>query len=259
MPFGPRSRTGPTRRSRTSRGAPATPLRAALGALSDDVEEVLVLSGDVPLVAGGPAVLAARAARPRPRGDRPGLGRRPGSDRSRPGRPQRRRHGRADRRGQGRDRRASAQIAEINAGLYAIDAAWLRRRIGDLPTVVDDRRAVPDRPRRVRPRGRAASWPRSTLDDDGRLTGINDRAQLAEAEWDMRAQHQRAPHARRRDDARPVHGLRRPDGRARPGRRARAERHAARHDIGGRADARSRRVPDLSTRRSAATASSGRA
>ena len=54
------------------------------------------------------------------------------------------------------------QISEINAGLYAIDAAWLRRRIGDLRPVAGDRRAVPHRPRRVRARGRAASWPRWT-------------------------------------------------------------------------------------------------
>ena len=45
---------------------------------------------------------------------------------------------------------------EINAGLYAFDAAWLRRRIETAGAVGRDRRAVPDRARPARPRGRPA-------------------------------------------------------------------------------------------------------
>ena len=45
------------------------------------------------------------------------------------------------------------------------------------------------------------------VDDDGRLTGINDRTQLAAAEWDMRVEIERPLDARRRHDGRPVHRL----------------------------------------------------
>ena len=54
-------------------------------------------------------------------------------------------------------------IDEINAGLYAFDAAWLRRRIEDVRPLARDRRALPDgagrpgarrRPGRGHPRGR---------------------------------------------------------------------------------------------------------
>ena len=92
------------------------------------------------------------------------------------------------------------EIDEINAGLYAFDAAWLRARIGDvaaspvsgefyLPALVElahaDRRPV------------------VSLDvlDDGTLAGINDRSQLAAAEFQMRVAINEAPHAGRRDDA----------------------------------------------------------
>lgn len=86
-------------------------------------------------------------------------------------------------------------IDEINAGIYAFDAAWLRRRIGDvkpspvtgelyLPTLValarEDRRPVVS----------------LDVEDDGTLAGINDRVQLAQAESDLRnainARHMRA-------------------------------------------------------------------
>ena len=53
---------------------------------------------------------------------------------------------------------------EINAGLYAFDADWLRRRIDTLEPSADDRRAVPDRARPARPRGRPAR-------ERGRLRG----------------------------------------------------------------------------------------
>ena len=53
-----------TRRSRTSHEAPGDAVRAALDALPADVDEVLVVSGDVPLVAAGllAALLEARGA-----------------------------------------------------------------------------------------------------------------------------------------------------------------------------------------------------
>jgi len=77
-------------------------------------------------------------------------------------------------------------IDEINAGVYAFDAAWLRARIGDvkaspvtgefyLPALVqlarDDKRAVVS----------------LVVEDDGTLAGVNDRVQLAQAEAELRA------------------------------------------------------------------------
>jgi bifunctional UDP-N-acetylglucosamine pyrophosphorylase/glucosamine-1-phosphate N-acetyltransferase len=79
------------------------------------------------------------------------------------------------------------QIAEINAGLYAIDAAWLRRRIGDLrPSPATGELYLTDLVALAREDGRLVAA--LDTDDDGRLTGINDRAQLARAEWDMRVE-----------------------------------------------------------------------
>ena len=78
-------------------------------------------------------------------------------------------------------------ITEINAGLYAIDAAWLRRRIGDLrPSPATGELYLTDLVRFAREDGRLVAA--LDVDDDGRLTGINDRAQLARAEWDMRVE-----------------------------------------------------------------------
>ena len=79
------------------------------------------------------------------------------------------------------------QIGEINAGLYAIDAAWLRRRIGDLrPSKATGELYLTDLVAFAREDGRIVAA--LDTDDDGRLTGINDRAQLARAEWDMRVE-----------------------------------------------------------------------
>ena len=129
-------------------------LRAALAALPDDLEEVLVLSGDVPLVAAGAAGSAPRG----PRGST--TLRSPWSPWTRsipPAWAASSATTAGPSSGSWRTRTRSEeelQIGEINAGLYAFDAAWLRRRIGDLRPSPVDRRAVPDRPRRARPRGR---------------------------------------------------------------------------------------------------------
>ena len=70
-------------------------VRAALAAVPDDATEILVLSGDVPLVTGADLEARPRGAPRGRRRDRPGHGlrRRPG--RARAGRPQRVRDGRA--------------------------------------------------------------------------------------------------------------------------------------------------------------------
>ena len=63
------------------------------------------------------------------------------------------------------------------------------------------RALVPARPPRM-----GGSVVALTVEDDGRLLGINDRAELAEAEWGPPDADQRRPHGRRGDDARPIDG-----------------------------------------------------
>ncbi len=161
-------------------------LRAALAALGDDVEEILVLSGDVPLVRSDllGALLEARAMDAAALSlvsvdaiDPTGLGR-----------VVRNEGGTVERIVEDKDATEDERgISEINAGLYAIDAAWLRRRIGDLqPSPATGELYLTDLVRFAREDGRLVAA--LDVDDDGRLTGINDRAQLARAEWDMRVE-----------------------------------------------------------------------
>jgi bifunctional UDP-N-acetylglucosamine pyrophosphorylase/glucosamine-1-phosphate N-acetyltransferase len=169
----------------------ATPLgtadavRAAMAVASPEVAEIVVLSGDVPLVApdvladlvdvrrarnAAMAIVAVHTAEPS------GLGR---VVRSEDG-------GQVLRVVEQKDASPEElEIEEINAGVYAFDAAWLRARVGDvkassvttefyLPALVElareDKRAVVS----------------LEVDDDGTLAGVNDRSQLAQAELDLR-------------------------------------------------------------------------
>ena len=76
-------------------------------------------------------------------------------------------------------------INEINSGLYAFDAAWLRERIGALrPSPKTGELYVTELVELARADGRLVVA--LTVEDDGRLLGINDRAELAQAEWDLR-------------------------------------------------------------------------
>ena len=161
-------------------------LRAALAALDEEVEEVLVLSGDVPLVRGDllSSLLEARgmdhaaiALVSVDAVDPTGLGRVIRND-----------GGTVERIVEDKDATDEERsIGEINAGLYAIEAAWLRRRIGDLlPSSATGELYLTDLVRFARDDGRLVAA--LEVDDDGRLTGINDRSQLARAEWDMRVE-----------------------------------------------------------------------
>jgi bifunctional UDP-N-acetylglucosamine pyrophosphorylase / glucosamine-1-phosphate N-acetyltransferase len=161
-------------------------LRAALAALGDDVEEVLVLSGDVPLVDAEllSSLLEARSMDHAAIAlvsvaaiDPTGLGRVVRND-----------GGTVERIVEEKDAtEEELQIGEINAGLYAIDAAWLRRRIGDLrPSPATGELYLTHLVAFAREDGRLVAA--LDVDDDGRLTGINDRSQLARAEWDMRVE-----------------------------------------------------------------------
>jgi bifunctional UDP-N-acetylglucosamine pyrophosphorylase / glucosamine-1-phosphate N-acetyltransferase len=86
-------------------------------------------------------------------------------------------------------------VNEINSGLYAFDGAWLRGRLGTLsPSPKTGELYLTELVELARADGRLVVA--VTVEDDGRLLGINDRAELAQAEWDMRtrinAAHMRA-------------------------------------------------------------------
>ena len=161
-------------------------LAAALAGLGAGVEEVLVLSGDVPLVRGDmlTSLLEARAMDHAAVAlvsvdaiDPTGLGR-----------VLRNEGGTVERIVEDKDATDEERsVSEINAGLYALDAAWLRRRIVDLrPSPATGELYLTDLVRFAREDGRLVAA--LEVEDDGRLTGINDRSQLARAEWDMRVE-----------------------------------------------------------------------
>jgi bifunctional UDP-N-acetylglucosamine pyrophosphorylase/glucosamine-1-phosphate N-acetyltransferase len=78
------------------------------------------------------------------------------------------------------------EIGEINAGLYAFDVGWLRDRIDSLSTSSSTgEKYLTELIELARADGRLVAA--LDVEDDGRLLGINDRAELAQAEWDMRA------------------------------------------------------------------------
>jgi bifunctional UDP-N-acetylglucosamine pyrophosphorylase/glucosamine-1-phosphate N-acetyltransferase len=162
----------------------ADAVRAALAVLPDGPTELLVLSGDVPLLAADlvTALLEVRREADAPMAlvsvdsiDAAGLGRVVRDE-----------EGLVRAIVEERDATEDElELTEINAGIYAFDAQWLRRHLplvapspasGELylTSLVDI--AVAD------------GVPVATLllPDDGSLLGINDRSQLAQAETIMR-------------------------------------------------------------------------
>jgi bifunctional UDP-N-acetylglucosamine pyrophosphorylase/glucosamine-1-phosphate N-acetyltransferase len=161
-------------------------VRSALAELDDAVEEILVVSGDVPRVPGellsdlaeqrrldhaALAIVAVAAVDPA------GLGRVVRND-----------AGSVERIVEEKDATDDElELIEINAGLYAFEAAWLRHRIGALEASKRTGELyLTDLVALARADGRLVAS--LDVEDDGRLTGINDRAQLAQAEWDMRTE-----------------------------------------------------------------------
>ena len=137
---------------------------------------------------------------------------------------------------------------EVNAGLYAFDADWLRRRIGSLePSSRTGELYLTELVRLAREDGRLVIA--VAFEDDGRFDGINDRSQLAGRRVEPARPAQRAAHARRRHDARPLDGLPRLGRVARDRRHDRAERDPARRDVGRGGDASSAPAARSSTRR----------
>jgi bifunctional UDP-N-acetylglucosamine pyrophosphorylase/glucosamine-1-phosphate N-acetyltransferase len=161
-------------------------LAAALGEVPDDAAEVLVLSGDVPLVR--PDLLrdlldarrldhAALALVSVAALDPTGLGRVIRSD-----------AGSVERIVEEQDATdEERELGEINAGLYAFDAGWLHGAIGRLrPSGTTGELYLTELVTLARGDGRLVAA--LDVEDDGRLTGINDRAQLGQAEWDLRTE-----------------------------------------------------------------------
>ena len=139
---------------------------------------------------------------------------------------------------------------EINAGLYAFDAAWLRRRIGALtPSAATGELYLTDLVRLAREDGRLVSA--VAFEDDGRFAGINDRSQLAAAEWSLRVRlneaHMRAG-VTMRDPSTAYLDWTVELG---DGRHPRAERHPARRRRRSATGASSAPAASSSTRRSA--------
>lgn len=159
-------------------------VRAALEAISEDATEILVLSGDVPLVTGADleAIVEAR------REDDAAIALASvfAADPAQLGRVVRSEFGTVERIVEARDATPEELDGnETNAGLYAFDAAWLRRRIGALdPSPATGELYLTELVRLAREDGRIVSA--VGFEDDGRFDGINDRSQLAAAEWTMR-------------------------------------------------------------------------
>ena len=159
-------------------------VRAALAAVPEDATEVLVLSGDVPLVTGEDlrAVLDAR------REDDAAIALATvfAADPDRLGRVVRGEFGTVEAIVEAKDATDDELVNnEVNAGLYAFDADWLRRRIGSLePSSRTGELYLTELVRLAREDGRLVIA--VAFEDDGRFDGINDRSQLAAAEWNLR-------------------------------------------------------------------------
>ena len=159
-------------------------VRAALEHVPDDAEEVLVLSGDVPLVLGEQLVAVVEQRRLDDAAI--ALGSVYAADPAELGRVVRSEFGSVERIVEARDASPEElETNEINAGVYAFDAAWLRRRIGSLqPSKSNEELYLTDLVELAREDGRIVSA--VGFEDDGTLDGINDRGQLAQAEWALR-------------------------------------------------------------------------
>lgn len=161
-------------------------LRAALDVLPDDVGEVLVLSGDVPRLR--PELLSELLDQRRLDQAAFALTAVAAFDPTGLGRVVRNEAGGVERIVEERDATdEERENPEINAGLYAFDLDWLRGRIRTLrPSPATGELYLTQLVGMARADGRLVAS--LDVEDDGRLLGINDRAQLAQAEWDLRTE-----------------------------------------------------------------------
>jgi bifunctional UDP-N-acetylglucosamine pyrophosphorylase/glucosamine-1-phosphate N-acetyltransferase len=157
---------------------------AALATLPDDVEEILVLTGDAPLLEA--SLLADLLEERRLDEAAIALVAVDAIDPADLGRVVRDDAGTVERIVERKDATdEEIAINEINSGLYAFDAAWLRSRIGSLKASPKTGELyLTELVELARADGRLVVA--VTVEDDGRLLGINDRAELAQAEWDLR-------------------------------------------------------------------------
>jgi bifunctional UDP-N-acetylglucosamine pyrophosphorylase / glucosamine-1-phosphate N-acetyltransferase len=159
-------------------------VRAALEKLPRSVKEVLVLSGDVPLVEGDQLVAVVEQRRLDDAAI--ALASVFAADPAELGRVVRSEFGSVERIVEARDAsEEELESNEVNAGMYAFDAGWLRRRISTLtPSASNGELYLTELVQLAREDGRIVSA--VGFDDDGSLDGINDRNQLAQAEWALR-------------------------------------------------------------------------
>ena len=159
-------------------------VRAALAGMPDGVQEVLVVSSDVPLVLGDQLVAIIEQRRLDDAAIT--LASVFAADPGDLGRVVRSEFGSVERIVEARDASPEELEAnEVNAGMYAFDAAWLRRRIDTLtPSPTNGELYLTELVQLAREDGRIVSA--VGFDDDGTLDGINDRSQLAQAEWVLR-------------------------------------------------------------------------
>jgi len=161
-------------------------VRAALLLLPPDAAEVLVVSGDVPRVDA--ALLADLLEQRRLDHAAFALAAVTAYDPRQLGRVIRSDAGSVERIVEAADATEDElEIGEINAGLYAFDAEWLRGAIGRLtPSARTRELYLTELVTIARADGRLVAA--LDVEDDGRLLGINDRAELAQAEWDLRTE-----------------------------------------------------------------------
>jgi bifunctional UDP-N-acetylglucosamine pyrophosphorylase / glucosamine-1-phosphate N-acetyltransferase len=159
-------------------------VRAAMQAIPDDATEILILSGDVPLISATDleAILEAR----RQDDAAIALATVIAADPAQLGRVVRSEFGIVEAIVEVKDASEDElENNEINSGLYAFDAAWLRRRIESLaPSPTTGELYLTELVRLAREDGRLVTA--VAFEDDGRFDGINDRSQLAAAEWSLR-------------------------------------------------------------------------
>jgi bifunctional UDP-N-acetylglucosamine pyrophosphorylase/glucosamine-1-phosphate N-acetyltransferase len=162
----------------------ADAVRAALESLPAEISEVLVLNGDVPLMNAD--LVRSLAAERRAAGSVMALVSVDTDEPGSLGRVVRDADGGVSRIVEAKDASTDElAIDEINAGLYAFDVAWLRDQLPGLQSssVTGELYLTA-----LVEAARAAGGGVLTIevDDDGTLLGINDRAELADAELEMR-------------------------------------------------------------------------
>ncbi len=168
----------------------ADAVRAAIDTIPASATEVMVLSGDVPLIEAAQlrAVIEQRRLDDAAIALASVFSAAPGEL----GRVVRSEFGTVERIVEARDATGEElEGNEVNAGVYCFDAAWLRRRIGAVtPSEATGEFYLTELVRLAREDGRIVSA--VGFDDDGTFDGINDRAQLAQAEWALRVRRNEA-------------------------------------------------------------------